>query len=69
MGYRRGLIKPHIQKRILYIYMFIRTQMQIQMVHVKTKQWKHIETEKKKKGIEKKNRLFYHDINLRISGE
>ncbi len=52
--------------------MFIRTQMQIQMVHVKTRQWKHIETEKKKrkkKRIEKKDRLFYHDINLRISGE
>ncbi len=50
--------------------MFIRTQMQIQMVHVKTRQWKHIETEKiKKENRKKKDRLFYHDINLRISGE
>ena len=39
---------------IIYIYMFIRTQMQIQMVHVKKRQWKHIETEKEKKEIEKK---------------
>ncbi len=39
-----------------YIYMFIRTQMQIQMVHVKTGQWKHIETEKKKKKENRKKR-------------
>ena len=41
--------------------MFIRTQMQIQMVHVKTGQWKHIETEKKKKKkkrIEKKKNII-----------
>ncbi len=42
------------------------------MVHVKKRQWKHIEMEKEKeieKKKKKKDRLFYHNINLRISVE